>query len=138
MKVTIRKILNSDQTAITDLFNECFEKNILYHDFNISKNSDIIIAEINEEIVGVLEIDFVFNVIQNIKFAIINNVCVKEKYRKIGIGELLIKNAEEICKNEKCSYINLTSNKSRTSAHALYQKENYKIIDTCLLKKDLN
>ena len=56
----------------------------------------------------------------------------------MGIGKLLLNSAEAICKDNKCSYITLTSNKSRTEAHALYKKENYKIIDTCIYRKDLN
>lgn len=138
MKVTIRKTLARDHTAIIDLFNKCFHKNILYHDFNTTSDNVIIVAEIEEQIIGLLEIDFITNKVQNTKYAIINNVCVDEKYRNYGIGSLLVKSAEDICKERKCSYINLTSNKSRTEAHALYKKEGYHIVDTCILKKDLN
>ena len=67
----------------------------------------------------------------------LSNVCVDEVFRQFGIGSLLVKSAEEICKKHNCSYINLTSNKTRTDAHALYKKEGYHIIDTCILRKDL-
>jgi len=137
MKVTIRKTLASDHTAIIDLFNRCFHKNILYHDFNLDNDNIIIIAEVEERIIGLLEIDFITNRVQNTKYAMINNVCVDEVFRQFGIGTLLIKSAEDICKQHNCSFINLTSNKSRTEAHALYKKEGYHIIDTCILKKDL-
>lgn len=137
MKVTIRKTLASDHTAIIDLFNRCFHKNILYHDFNLAHDNIIIVAEVEERIIGLLEIEFIINKVQNTKFAMINNVCVDEVFRQFGIGSLLIKSAEEICKKHNCSFINLTSNKSRTDAHALYKKEGYYIIDTCILRKDL-
>ena len=138
MKVTIRRTIATDNTRIIDLFNECFNKNIVYHDFNNSNNNIIIVAEIEDTIIGMLEIDFIENNIQNSKYAIINNVCVDNKYRHMGIGKLLLNSAEVICKDNNCSYINLTSNKTRSEAHALYKKENYKIIDTCIFRKDLN
>lgn len=138
MKVTIRRTIASDHTTIIDLFNKCFNKNIVYHDFNNPNDNIIIVAEIEDTIIGMLEIDFIENTIQNTKYAIINNVCVDDKFRHMGIGKLLLNSAEVICKDNKCSYINLTSNKTRSEAHALYKKENYKIIDTCIFRKDLN
>ena len=51
MKVTIRRTIGSDNTRIIDLFNECFNKNIVYHDFNNSNNNIIIVAEIEDTII---------------------------------------------------------------------------------------
>ena len=49
MKVTIRKTIVSDYTTIIDLFNKCFNKNIVYHDiYNNSNDNIIIVAEIED------------------------------------------------------------------------------------------
>lgn len=137
MKVIIRKIIASDKVELIDLFNSCFDKNILYHDLDLTDNSHIIVAEIDNKVVGILEINYIYNIIQNYKYAIFNNVCVMKEYRNMGIGKLLLKSAEDICKKEKCKFINLTSNSTRIEAQALYKKEGYKIINTTLFKKDL-
>ena len=61
MKVIIRKIIASDKVELIDLFNSCFDKNILYHDLDLTDNSHIIVAEIDNKVVGILEINYIYN-----------------------------------------------------------------------------
>lgn len=137
MKVLIRKIKHSDYIEIINLYNEAFEKNIMYHDIDVGKNEDIIVAEIESGVVGTLTIDYLMDRMQGKNYAIINNVCVKKEFLKTGIGTKLMENAIKLCQERGCSYIKLTSNTSREAAHALYKKLGFKIIDTCVFKKEL-
>lgn len=92
---------------------------------------------LNEELIGIAQIDYINNIFENKRIAIINSFCIKEHYRHQGYGTLLLKECIKISKNNNCNAINLTSNKNRIYAHMLYEKNDFNPIDTILLNKNI-
>jgi ribosomal protein S18 acetylase RimI-like enzyme len=55
----------------------------------------------------------------------ITALVVDEHARGNGIGQALVRAAEELFAREKCALVEVTSNKQRTAAHAFYEKLGY-------------
>ena len=55
----------------------------------------------------------------------IANVAVKNKFRRMGIGSLLLSEAENSAREKKCSFISLEVRVSNTPAITLYEKYGY-------------
>lgn len=136
MKVLIRKIRHSDYLGIIDLFNECFNKNIMYHDLNFTDNKIIIVAEVNNEIVASAEIDILNNEIENRKYSIVNNICIKKEYQKSSIVTLLIEACVNLSKENECLEVMLAVNSKYN--FDLCKKLGFKDIDNLIFKKDIN
>ncbi len=56
------------------------------------------------------------------KRATIENVRVAKDRRNLGIGTLLMKYAINLAKENSCTIVQLTSNKTRTDAHRFYKR----------------
>jgi glucosamine-phosphate N-acetyltransferase len=105
---TIRKLNINDyekylylinQFRATTFTNETY-KNILG---KIENNSTIWVVDYNNELIGTTTIIYEYKFIRNIvKLAHIEDVCVDEKYRNKGIGNLLINYAVNEALKEKC------------------------------------
>ncbi len=112
MKVLIRKIRHSDYLGIIDLYNEVFNKNIMYHDINSFDDKIIIVSETDNNIVGFAQINILVNEVENKRFSLINSICVKDKYKNTKIELLLIQACEKIAKDNNCSFIYVVKNNS--------------------------
>lgn len=55
----------------------------------------------------------------------IANVAVKNKFRRMGIGSLLLREAEKAAREKSCSFISLEVRVSNTPAITLYEKYGY-------------
>lgn len=110
MKVLIRKIRHSDYLGIIDLYNNVFNKNIMYHDVNSDDDKIIVVAEADNVIVAFLEINVLNNEIENKRFALINNICVKDKFKNSKIEVLLIQACEKLSKDNNCVSIHIMKN----------------------------
>jgi glucosamine-phosphate N-acetyltransferase len=105
---TIRKLNINDyekylylinQFRPTTFTNETY-KNILG---KIENNSTIWVVDYNNELIGTTTIIYEYKFIRNIvKLAHIEDVCVDEKYRNKGIGNLLINYVVNEALKEKC------------------------------------
>ena len=91
------------------------------------------------EEIKLLQIDanYLNNIMENKQQAIINNFCIKKEFQHKGYGNYLLNECFKYLKNKGINKINLTSNKNRIYAHMLYKKNDFEIIDTCLLSKDI-
>ena len=56
----------------------------------------------------------------------ITSIAVREAYRRLGIGELLLQTAVEMAIARRCRLLTLEARVSNTGAHALYQKYGFK------------
>ena len=72
-----------------------------------------------------------------IKKAIINSFCIKKEHRHKGYGNYFLNECIKYLKDKDIDHLNITSNKNRIYAHMLYKKNNFEIIDTIILKKNL-
>ena len=71
------------------------------------------------------------------KVIIIEDLAVKEKYKRKGIGRLLINKVENYAKNNKIKYINFLTNKKSKSIK-FYKKLGYKLLkNTVAFKKKI-
>ena len=92
---------------------------------------------LEEELIGIAQIDFINNIFENKKIAYINSLCIKKEYQNKGYGTILLNNCINFAKQKNANMINMTPNKTRIYAHKLYKKFNFDKIDTQFFKKDL-
>lgn len=86
-------------------------------------NNRLLIAEINGEIVGTLQITFIHGLSrQGAKRALIEAVRVASLHRGKGFGEQIIREAVEMARREGCAMVQLTTDKSRKDAHRFYER----------------
>lgn len=131
MDILIRNYDEKDLSSLNDLLKEVYG---LEKQANTTNNTELV-AIYNDEVVGYLTINKLYDSVKNIKYCYINYVCVKAKYRRYHIASKLLQKVEEICRNENISYIELTSNKTRIEAQELYIKNNYIKRDTNVYRK---
>ena len=131
----IKELPKEDFELAKQLYCECFYKE--YKKTTIQLNGTILGIYINNELIGISQIDYINNVFENQIQAYINNFCIKENYRNQGYGDILLKKCLQYIKENNGNIINMTSNKDRIFAHKLYKNNNFEIVDTIVLKKDL-
>lgn len=93
-----------------------------FAEIEADKNNELIVAEMNGEIVGTLQITFTPSIsFQGGKRATVESVRVDEKRRGQGIGKELMRWAIERAKRENCVFLQLTTNAERKDAHRFYE-----------------
>lgn len=98
-----------------------------FKEIKADKNNQLIVAEMNDEIVGTLQITFTPSIsFQGGKRATVESVRVDEKYRRRGIGKELMLWAIERARQENCFAIQLTTNDERKEAHRFYRNLGFK------------
>jgi GNAT superfamily N-acetyltransferase len=98
-----------------------------FAEIEADKNNELIVAEIDGEIVGALQITFTPSIsFQGGKRATVESVRVDGKYRGRGVGKELMKWAIERAREENCLMIQLTTNAERADAHRFYENLGFK------------
>lgn len=98
-----------------------------FAEIEADKNNELIVAEINGEIVGTLQITFTPSIgFQGGKRATVESVRVDEKFRGRGICREMILWAIERARREKCIVLQLTTNSEREDAHRFYKNLGFK------------
>jgi ribosomal protein S18 acetylase RimI-like enzyme len=83
----------------------------------------VIVAEMDAEIVGCLQLTFVPGLSRRgATRAIIEGVRVSSNVRGLRIGELLVRDAIERAQAASCSLIQLTTDATRKDAHRFYER----------------
>lgn len=132
----IKEIPQTDYQEVYQLYCDSFNKKTVNKHPNIN-TKNLIGLYLDNELIGLAQLDYFDNNFENVKIAYLNNFCIKEKYRHQGFGDTLLKECLNIAKTNGATSIQLTSNKNRIYAHMLYQKNNFQIIDTIFLKKEI-
>lgn len=99
-------------------------KNILKQD----RVSFIVAATHSGEIVGIVVLYFVR--IPSGLTAVLEDLVVDEKYRKWGVGRLLVEKTVEIAKSKQARHLSLRTNPIRTEANKLYQALGFNLMKT--------
>jgi glucosamine-phosphate N-acetyltransferase len=116
MSITIRQLEMTDYEKYKIMINEFRETDFTYEEFSntlnyISTHSEIWVIENNSDIIAtgtiIYEQKFIFN---NCKFAHIEDICVKQSYRKLGFGKLIINHLLIQAKLHKCYKVTLVCN----------------------------
>ena len=86
-------------------------------------NQEIIVAELNEEVVGTLQLMYLPSLsYQGGTRAQVESVRVLERLRGQGIGARMMEWAIERARQRGCHLMQLTSHKSRADAHRFYER----------------
>lgn len=144
--INIRLATDKDNSQLAELCEQLLgyavnEKDIRDRVKNIIGHSEhaIFVAEYRDkEIVGYVHVHISMMMHMELQ-AELGGFVVKDKYRNLGIGSLLIKQAEEWAKEHQCHYVYLRSRTSRDTAHIFYQSRGYSNIKTqYAFRKQLN
>ena len=143
--VNIRKAKKADFDKILKLAKELheaelpFDKNLNKNYYNnkkeikdlkksiSSRKKVFLVAESDNDVIGYVNgylIDKEEVYIQ--KVAYLDHLCVSEKYRKQGIGKMLIDEFTKIMKEKGVKFIKLNAFENNIPAVSLYKKENFK------------
>jgi len=129
MNFFIRKLLETDYEKYKVLINGFRETDFTCAEYintlnNIQQTSDIWIVVNENEIIGTGTILYETKFIHNISlYAHIEDIYVEEKYRKHGIGKLLVEHLVNEAKKRKCHKVILDCNESLES---FYTKNNFR------------
>lgn len=133
MNIEIRRYNIKDSYEVNMLIHSCFGIESKVYNLN---NNQIGLVAVSEDIVtGFLIITKVFDPVTVLDHALVDYVCVSKEYQGNGIGHKLMEEVINISKEEGYSYIQLTSNKSRVTAHKLYESLDFKIRETDVFRR---
>lgn len=131
----IRQYQDQDLESLNELLNE-YEFGLQRKGVEKNSNKEIVAIE-GKQVVGYAVLNRLYDNIQNVNYGYINYVSVLKKYQNQGIATKMFHYIFEICKNEKISYLELTSNPSRIAAHHLYEKLGFVIRKTDVFRKEI-
>ena len=111
--------LDSISSILEKDFDNFWTYNIFKSELN-NKNSKIIVAKLNDEIIGFASLSIVLDIAE------ITNIVVKKAFRGKGFSVLLLQELINISKKNNCKYINLEVNSNNIVAINLYKKFEFK------------
>ena len=98
-----------------------------FEEIEADVNNELVVAEKNGEIVGILQITFTPSIsFQGGKRATLESVRVAGKCRGQGVGQELMLWAINRAREENCVAIQLTTNAERRDAHRFYENLGFK------------
>lgn len=127
----------NDLDAVTQIYERCFPAECNGKCENAKYRENVLLAIVNDTIVGMVTIDYLYDNFLNEKTGYITNVCVDPSFQNKRIGYAIMAECEKICQKERCMRMQLTSNRKRIFAHKLYSKLGFYIYDTEVFKKNI-
>lgn len=95
---------------------------LAFDEISSDKNNYLIVAELNNRIVGTLQLTFItYLTYQGGKRAIIEGVRIDKSTRGKGVGKAMLEWAIHKATNESCHVIQLTTDKKRPEAFEFYK-----------------
>jgi ribosomal protein S18 acetylase RimI-like enzyme len=143
----IRKAKHEDIPAMIDLLQQLFsiEKDYSFNRIkhatgltlliNEGKTTRILIAELDNKIVGMLSAQMTISTTEGNFSITLEDMVVDIKYRKKGIGQCLMKTMEEWALNNGITRLQLLADKTNTPALAYYEKQGWKQTKMFCLRK---
>lgn len=142
-KIFIRKAIINDLNPVLELNNSLFELEYNNYDDTLKKgwsfesdgkeyfeymikNEVVFVAEIDGKIVGYLagsickQMSYITE-----SFAELDNMCINDKYRGIGIGTLLINEFKKYCLEYNIQNIKVTASAKNIRAIKFYEKNGF-------------
>ncbi|RAU52656.1 GNAT family N-acetyltransferase [Pseudocitrobacter sp. RIT415] len=110
---------------------ERLENHINKQDMTIN----ILVAESDKEISGVIVVNFITPIHEDGLWALISALVIDESSRGAGIGQLLLMASEQIALDKGCSQIELSSSESRVRAHTFYETNGYREVRKRFVKR---
>jgi GNAT superfamily N-acetyltransferase len=131
MNLIIRKMAHEDAAAIAMLSHQLgyflSEEQTLQNIAAVTanKDSDAFVVIHEKQVVGWIGISLAIQ-IESPPFCEIRGLVVDEKYRKMGIGKMLIEKAIQWCREKGNNTIRLRCNVKRSEAHLFYRHLGFK------------
>lgn len=130
MPLVIRQAEEKDTPALEELFLQ-FSELPLQRDQTLHKimketNSELLVAESNQEIVGLIHQIFFLDPFHAGLNSYITSLFVKESHRKEGIGSQLLHKAIENAKKKSVIEVHVDTEEDNTRAIEFYQKHGFK------------
>ena len=145
MDVNFKLADYEDIEALVQLCNEVFledtkvedaKKNFFYTQHN--DNVFYLVGYVDDVLVAHAMITFVPTIFAQFgMYAILNHVCVSEKYRRHNIAMKMLDKIEQLCLEKGCSTIKLWSRNFRAPAHVCYQKFGFQKVDAQFFSKKI-
>lgn len=86
----------------------------------------LLVAKENDKVIGTSQLNIIQDVAFNNKpYGVIEWVVVDKDHRKQGIGRKIFEKIDEICIENNCDSVMLTSSLARWEAHLFYEKMGY-------------
>ena len=147
----IRRANLADLKRIQELNNELFELELANFDKYLIKNwplskegedyfknaikeSFVVVAEIDNKVVGYLLGEESSVPYYNFQIAELCNMCIDSNYRKQGIGNLLYKEFEKFYKEQGITHFMVTASFKNESAKAFYKKMGFSEANSTFIK----
>ena len=145
MEVKFKRVTVKDINGTIALCDECFlEKTDLayatkvFNETSSDPNQIYINGVFGNEIVAHAKITVIPTMYGPMgTYALLNHVCVKEKYRRHHIATGLLNEIIKICKSMNCKNICLWSKNFRVAAHAFYKKSGFELLEAGFFSKDI-
>ncbi len=127
MDIVIRKYDDDDYAAVNDIIKEAFDfqKSHCHDDNNLEY-----VALVDGVVAGYFILTKIRDVILDVNYIYVEYVCVKSEYQNMGVATKMMQYAIKEAQKMKASYMELTSNCKRLSAHHVYEKVGFIKRDT--------
>ncbi len=146
MNLGFREYENKDYEVVRELLIESFPEvhDLLVDGLTSSEALDLdkkvylqVVALVDDKIVGYTLASRTYDPIMRRKNIWIDYVCVNPEYRGQGIARKFLQRVEDIAKEEKVLFLQLTSSRFRTGARKLYQDFGFEIRESDIFRKVL-
>lgn len=121
-RIIIRRMSDDDINCIADIYEKCFGVRRLPKSVG---NLMLYVAVLDDNIVGMCQIDYLYLLYEEEKIAYVNSVCVHSDYQNRGIARVMLSKVLDICKSDGCTKSILTCNSKRVYANKLYKSLGY-------------
>ena len=142
MKIKIREYQKSDFPELFLLlnmvYNSTITQEILENKYISTIRSILVAVNDSGHVVGCTFIEIQEDYVRPSRIAYVTYVAVDENCRKQGIGRRLLDSVIDICKERKCSAIELTSANHRIGAHAFYESLGFTKKNTTVYIKEID
>ena len=146
MNINIRQANKKDMPILTILhlkllhlegIKENNEENISWAFQKIinSKNSYIFLIEYSKNIAGMCTLQTLISSVEGGVSGLIEDFYIDENYRKLGLGQSLVKKVEEFCKKKNYKRIQLLCRSNNIIAIKFYEKIGFNTTDIFFYKR---
>ena len=119
----VKKIKKEEYNLAVKIYNESFNKNTI--NIKLPLLGDLLGLYENNNLIGIIQIDYINDIMDNKKYAIINNFCIKNEYRNKGYGALITNIACQKSEKGGKEKIMLYANNANKSAISAFKKAGF-------------
>jgi GNAT superfamily N-acetyltransferase len=144
-RVTIREAEEKDLDELAAMAGELFS---MESDFPVDHeqqkrgfsrlletDADVLIAELDQEIVGMITLQYLISTAMGGSSALVEDVFVKAPFRGQQVGASLLSAADKAALSKGCVRMQLVADLDNSRAHRFYEKYQWQPMNLCSYKK---